>query len=131
MVAAKITLTTQHGSVPATKGAPHAYLPRDHRTPSQQRPAGVPRNRGRRKRAPAVAGHQLVLLWGPAGERTSAPAGSLFRRRPHIFLPRKRVLRMTSSLQPATHVATVNGRDWPASLRDDGMLIDLRLFEPD
>ena len=38
---------------------------------------------------------------------------------------------MTSSLQPATHVATVNGRDWPASLRDDGMLIDLRLFEPD
>ena len=30
-----------------------------------------------------------------------------------------------------THVATINGRHWPAWRRPEGLLVDLRLFGPD
>jgi hypothetical protein len=30
-----------------------------------------------------------------------------------------------------SHVATINGRHWPAARRPDGLLIDFRLFGPE
>jgi hypothetical protein len=38
---------------------------------------------------------------------------------------------MTTTTNDAARVASINGRHWPAELRDDGLLIDLRLFSPD